>query len=67
MFVCYRKLDFYDENQLRVSYDNLLMEFEKKFRQEYDNRKLELFEVKFCGFSSYCGFCYLLNFYYQFD
>lgn len=65
MFVCHRKSDLHDENQLRASYDNSLMELEKKLRQEHDNRKLELFEVKFCGFSSYCGFCHLLNFYHQ--
>lgn len=64
MFVCHRKSDLHDENQLRASYDNSLMELEKKLRQEHDNRKLELFEVKFCG---YCGFCHLLNFYHQSD
>lgn len=67
MFVCHRKSDLHDENQLRASYDNSLMELEKKLRQEHDNRKLELFEVKSCGFSSYCGFCHLLNFYHQSD
>lgn len=41
-----RKSDLHDENQLRASYDNSLMELEKKLRQEHDNRKLELFEEK---------------------
>lgn len=41
-----RKSDLLDENQLRASYDNSLMELEKKLRQEHDNRKLELFEEK---------------------
>lgn len=61
MFVCHRKSDLHDEeNQLRASYDKSLMELEKKLRQEHDNRKLELYEVKFCGFSGFCGFCHLL-------
>lgn len=52
MFVCHRKSDLHDdENQLRASYDKSLIELEKKLQQELDNRKLELFEVKFCGFS----------------
>lgn len=41
-----KKSDLHDENQLRASYDNSLMELEKKLRQEHDNRKLELFEEK---------------------
>lgn len=68
MFVCHRKSDLHDEeNQLRASYDKSLMELEKKLRQEHDNRKLELYEVKFCGFSGFCGFCHLLNFYHMSD